>query len=186
MRYLRIYWSVWAQISQRCWKNISFRFLTFFIFFQPSVFFQKAKCALFYDIRFTERETTYSKSSSISQHNGFSICLKFTTKISKSEPKVKNCHEHHCFNVLNLYCAYNHTNRTTVQFFALLEKSIQSLSLSDSFRTIEFVKHWRLPSWEYLFTTICINNNYHCKRFIVNPFRPQRFSKKYDYGVPTF
>ena len=40
-----------------------------------------------YDILFTERETTYSKSSSISQHNVFSICLKFTTKISKSEPK---------------------------------------------------------------------------------------------------
>ena len=86
-------------------KNISFRFVKFFIFFEPPVFVQKAKCDFLYDILFTERETTYSKSSSISQHNVFSICLKFTTKISKSEPKVKNCHEHHCFNVLNLYCA---------------------------------------------------------------------------------
>ena len=50
-------------------KNISFRFVKKIIFFEPPVFVQKAKC----DIRFTEREITYSKSLSISQHNVFNM-----------------------------------------------------------------------------------------------------------------
>ena len=86
--YLRIYWSIWAQISHRDWKKF-LSFCKIFYFFRTTSFRAESKMYSFYDIRSTERETTYSTSSSISQHNVFHYAWNSPPKDKKVSQKWK-------------------------------------------------------------------------------------------------